>query len=129
MDLLEQVVNLEHAASEFGFRWETSHQIITQIQSECLEINEHLIGDISSINQAELQEEIGDLLHAVFSLCVFCDFSPRETLAHTLAKFERRFNAVKEITAEHGLSNLNGHSFDELMQIWHAAKVRCLKNS
>ena len=124
MDLLDQVVNLEEAASEFGFRWETSHQIMAQIQSECFEINEHIDNGLLTINQAELQEEIGDLLHAVFSLCVFCKFSPRETLAQTLTKFERRLNTVKDIAKEQGLSDLNGRSFDELMDIWQAAKAR-----
>ena len=124
MDLLDKVVVLEDDASQFGFRWETTGQIMAQIQSECMEINEHLGHGIAQANQAELQEEIGDLLHAVFSLCVFCNLSPRDTLEQTLTKFERRLNAVKEITREQGLNSLNGFLFDELMAIWHQAKVR-----
>ena len=124
MDLLDKIVVLEDDASMFGFRWETTGQIMAQIQSECSEINEHLDHGIMLANEAELQEEIGDLLHAVFSLCVFCNLSPRETLKQTLTKFERRLNAVKEITQEQGLNNLNGLPFDELMAIWNKAKVR-----
>jgi uncharacterized protein YabN with tetrapyrrole methylase and pyrophosphatase domain len=122
MDLLEKVVILENEASEFGFRWENTNQIMAQIQSECVEINEHLEKGIAQANQSELQEEIGDLLHAVFSLCVFCNLSPRETLARTLDKFERRLKAVKDISKELGLTTLNGFSFDELMSIWQKAK-------
>lgn len=124
MDLLEKVVVLENEASEFGFQWETTDQIMAQIQSECVEINEHLDKGVEQANQAELQEEIGDLLHAVFSLCVFCKLSPRDTLAQTLTKFERRLNAVKEISKERGLTNLNGYPFDGLMEIWQKAKAR-----
>ena len=124
MDLLDKVVVLEDDASKFGFRWETTEQIMAQIQSECLEINEHLGNGTAQANQAELQEEIGDLLHAVFSLCVFCNLSPRNTLEQTLTKFERRLNAVKEITQKRGLDSLNGFSFDELMAIWGQAKMR-----
>lgn len=124
MDLLDKVVVLEKDASAFGFQWETAHQIMMQIQSECVEINEHLGQGEIPLNQAELQEEIGDLLHAVFSLCVFCNLSPRATLEQTLAKFERRLNAVKDISEEQGLANLQGRSFDELMAIWHKAKAR-----
>ena len=65
MNLLDKVVALENTASEFGFEWETTDQIMKQIQSECAEINEHLGLGIAA-NQAALQEEIGDLLHAVF---------------------------------------------------------------
>jgi uncharacterized protein YabN with tetrapyrrole methylase and pyrophosphatase domain len=124
MDLLDKVVRLENDASAFGFQWETTAQIMAQIQSECIEINEHLEKKIAQANQAQLQEEIGDLLHAVFSLCVFCNLSPKDTLAQTLDKFERRLKAVKDISQEQGLTHLNGFSFDELMVIWQKAKER-----
>lgn len=124
MDLLERVVVLENEASEFGFEWETTSQIMAQIQSECDEVNEHLLQGAPSANQAALQEEIGDLLHAVFSLCVFCKLSPRETLQQTLDKFEGRLNAVRDIAREEGIDNLAGYPFDELMVIWEKAKGR-----
>lgn len=124
MDLLDKVVSLENEASEFGFCWETTDQIMAQIQSECIEVDEHLRQGITQANQAELQDEIGDLLHAVFSLCVFCNLSPRVTLSETLIKFERRLKAVKDIAQEQEITHLNGHPFDELMAIWQQAKVR-----
>ena len=88
MDLFDKVVALEEDASKFGFRWETTAQIMNQIQSECVEIEEHLDDGIGTVCTANLQEEIGDLLHAVLSLCVFCKLSPRDTLHQSLAKFE-----------------------------------------
>jgi len=99
LNLLAKVVQLENEASEFGFQWETTKQIMEQIQSECLEINEHLDLDSTHANQEELQEEIGDLLHATFSLCVFCNLSPEDTLKNTLEKFEHRLKAVKSIAS------------------------------
>jgi len=128
MDLLEQVEKLEHTADQFGFRWENTDQIMAQIQSECMEINVHLHQPAEQLDRAELQEEIGDLLHAVFSLCVFCQFNPKNTLEKTLEKFGRRLEAVKKIASERGLNNLEGHSFDELMQIWSQAKQQVDKN-
>jgi len=122
MDLLEKVVFLEKEADAFGFKWENTDQIMAQINSECLEVGEHLHADIAKVNQVELQEEIGDLLHAVFSLCVFCNFSPQDTLEKTLEKFASRLNAVKQLANERGLANLNGFSFDELMGFWEQAK-------
>ena len=124
MDLLEKAVVLENEASEFGFQWETTDQIMAQIQSECIEINEHLNKGIEQANQAELQEEVGDLLHAVFSLCVFCQFSPEVTLEKTLTKFEHRLMAVKQLAAAQGLDTLEGCSFDELMVYWNEAKKK-----
>ena len=89
MDFLDKVVSLEEDASEFGFRWETPDQIMKQIESECDEIKEHIHIGNPQINKAALQEEIGDLLHAAFSLCVFYGFSPRVTLGQSLTKFEQ----------------------------------------
>ena len=122
MELLDKIVSLEESASEFGFRWETADQIMHQIQSEYEEVNEHLQHPLAQDNKAALQEEIGDLLHAVFSLCVFSGFSPRVTLGQSLTKFERRLRAVKLVAEERGLGNLDGKPFDELMHIWDRAK-------
>jgi len=124
MNLLDKVVQLEENASQFGFEWETTDQIMAQIKSECDEINEHLTQGVEDADRKALQEEIGDLLHAVFSLCVFCKFNPRDTLEQTLAKFERRLNAVKAIAQERGLTNLHGYPFEELMDVWQKAKIR-----
>jgi uncharacterized protein YabN with tetrapyrrole methylase and pyrophosphatase domain len=95
---------------------------MAQIQSECIKITEHL--NSPHENKAALQEEIGDLLQAVFSLCVFCRPDPEETLTLTLEKFQRRLQSVKAIAHEQQLSNLQGKSFDELMMIWKIAKNR-----
>ena len=125
MDLLDKVLYLEKDAEMFGFRWETREQIMAQIESECQEIREHLQAgdsDVTQTNQPALNEEIGDLLHAVFSLCVYCKFDPRDTMKNTLDKFERRLNAVKSIANEQGINHLNGYSFEELMRFWNSAK-------
>lgn len=120
--LLEKVEHLEHEAAHFGFQWENTAQIMQQIQSECLEVEAHLLSDDS--NRAHLEEEIGDLLHAVFSLCVFCQFSPTTTLKKSLEKFERRLQSVKSIAKEQALDSVHGRSFSELMSLWDEAKKR-----
>lgn len=122
MELLERVLAAELDADKFGFRWENTSQIMAQIQSECEEVNEHLENASQQITRSELQEEIGDLLHAVFSLCVYCKFNPKDTLRKTVEKFERRMNAVKTIANEQGLHQLDGLAFDDLMVFWDKAK-------
>lgn len=122
MNLLEKIAALENEAAEFGFQWETTDQIMAQIQSECIEVDEHLKAGVN--NSSALQEEIGDLLHAVFSLCVFCKLDLKDTLQQTVGKFERRLRAVKMIAHEKKLINLEGQTFDELMSIWKQAKSR-----
>lgn len=121
-DLLYQVQALEQAADDFGFSWENPQQIMAQILSECEEIQVHLKANSEQTNTQELQEEIGDLLHAVFSLAVFCQFNPKKTLEKTLSKFENRLTRVKQLAYSQGLCNLKGQPFDELMRFWNQAK-------
>ncbi len=118
MNILEKLLSLEHEAADFGFKWETAEQIIQQIKSEINEINVHL----KDGDRNKLQDEIGDLLHAVFSLCVFKQFDPEKTLAQSVDKFERRFRIVEKLAKEKGLNQLHGLSFKELMLLWDQAK-------
>lgn len=118
MNILKKLTALEHEASHIGFKWEAAEQIVSQIQSELSEIDVHL----KDGNKEKLQEEIGDLLHAVFSLCVFCQFEPEQTLEYSVDKFERRFKAVKKLAAEQGLTTLQGLPFSQLMEFWDQAK-------
>lgn len=111
-------------AEKIGFKWEKAEQIMAQIRSECAEVTVHLENPAQDVTQAHLQEEIGDLLYAVFSLCIFCKLSPEETLGKALTKFERRLQAVKQIMNEQKLVTLQGHAFNELMAIWEQAKRR-----
>ena len=123
MSILEKLTHLEKEAENFGFKWENTHQIMAQIKSECDEIDEHL-SHVTDDNKLKLQEEIGDLMHAVFSLCIFCEFDSKETLIKSVDKFDRRLNAVKAIAQENGITTLNGYAFDELMKFWDQAKKR-----
>lgn len=121
MSILKKMEHLEQEASDFGLQWETEDQIMVQIRNECLEIEEHFY---SPKQREDLQDEIGDLLHAALSLCIFCNFNPEETLRHSLDKFESRLNAMKEIAKNQGLTHLRGKSFNELMEYWEQAKTR-----
>lgn len=123
MNTFEKLTRLEKEAENFGFKWENTNQIMAQIKSECEEIDEHL-SPMTEDNKSKLQEEIGDLLHAVFSLCVFCKLDAEETLTKSVDKFQRRLNAVKAIAQEKGMTVLSSFSFDELMVLWEEAKQR-----
>ena len=121
--IFDDIDNLEKEAVLFGLQWETKAQIMAQIGNECLEIEEHLE---AKDKRAALQVEIGDLMHAVFSLCTYCNFDTELTLRKSLSKFEHRLNAMKVIAKEQGLENLQGKSFDELMRYWDLAKQRTM---
>lgn len=118
MDIFKKLVRLEKSADAFGFSWETADQIKEQIESELLEIKAHL----NDTDTSKLQEEMGDLLHAAFSLCIFCHLDPQITLTNSIDKFERRFEAVKTLSKQDNLHSLQGKTFEELMSYWKKAK-------
>ncbi|HSW93628.1 MAG TPA: MazG nucleotide pyrophosphohydrolase domain-containing protein [Gammaproteobacteria bacterium] len=117
-DLLKKLTALENEAATFGFKWDAASQIMAQIRSELAEIEDHL----HDTDRVRLQEEIGDLLHAAFSLCIFCQLDANETLSKSVMKFASRFNAVKQLAQIEGLQDLNGQPFNKLMALWDQAK-------
>lgn len=123
--LLKKVEKQELVAKEFGFYWENFHQIIEQIQSECIEIQETW----DKKNTAHLQEEVGDLIQAAVSLAVFCKFDPHETLSKSIEKFQRRYDVVVQLARNDGLENLHHQSSETLMDYWKRAKAKCSRCS
>ena len=123
MDIIEKLVAVESDADNFGFSWSDTSQIMDQIKSECLEVNEHLSVPVAERDIAALEEELGDLLHAVFSLTIFCNFDPEKTLANATQKFEKRLMKVKQLALDEGIDSLEGFDFEDLMRFWQKAKV------
>lgn len=118
MNSLIKLFELEKEAAEFGFAWDNSTQIMLQILSECSEVKAHLQDE----NKEKLQEEIGDLLHAIFSLCAFNKIDAYDTLEKSVYKFERRFRTVQVLAKEKGYTSLRGETFENLMNLWDKAK-------
>jgi uncharacterized protein YabN with tetrapyrrole methylase and pyrophosphatase domain len=119
-NLIEKLIELEVRAKQQGFYWQDVNAIIQQIYSECDEVKELLSDQHTSV--VRLKEEIGDLMHAVVSLCLYCDFSPKKTLAQAVSKFEKRFNMIKVLAEKDGHQDFHGKTADQLTQYWQEAK-------
>lgn len=117
---LNDLVALEKDARAFGFDWPNIPVIIDQAIDECREIRETLEHQEPL---ERLQEEIGDLLHTAVSLCIFAGFDVDETLAKVNDKFAARMQAIKTLTRQQGLENLNAQSFEYMLQLWDKAKA------
>lgn len=120
METFKKLIKLETQAKEYGFYWPDTKSIIEQINSEIIEIEE-LLQDTKHSTE-HLNEEIGDLLHAVFSLCIYHNYDPQVTLEKSLAKFEKRFNKVKELALNDGFTDLKNNPIAESMKYWQQAK-------
>lgn len=108
----------ESKAKAFGFYWENIDQLIEQIQSECLEIQEAW----QKQDRGHLQEEVGDLLLAAISLAVFCKIDAEETLHKSLEKFQKRYARLVSLAEQDGHANLKGKSMEVLTNYWNQAK-------
>jgi GNAT superfamily N-acetyltransferase/NTP pyrophosphatase (non-canonical NTP hydrolase) len=119
MDALQKLIYLEQDARKFGFDWPDQFMILDQIIDECREVREEIDQDS---NREKLQEEIGDLLHSVISLCVFSGFNALETISKTNAKFSKRMQLLKELTKQNDLEDLKGKSIDFMLNLWREVK-------
>jgi len=120
MDILNKLVLLEEDARAFGFNWPHVKAIIDQLASEVDEVRDAIDSNEPSMR---VQEEIGDVLHDVISLCVFLNFDVKDVLLKAHDKFARRMAFVKEITQKRGLKDLRGQSIEFMLKIWDEAKV------
>lgn len=118
--LLQRVEELERISREFGFYWERIDQLIEQIRSECVEVQEAWENN----DRTHLQEEVGDLIMATVSLAIFCELDPRETLRKSIEKYDRRFTKLVELAKKDGHENLAGQPFDVLNDFWIRAKKK-----
>ena len=123
-NVLNGLIFLEKEAKVFGFDWPNEIMIIDQALDECREIKEVINNNES---RERLQEEIGDLLHSAISLCVFTGFDVEETLSKVIVKFGSRMQAIKSLTEAEGLVNLQGQSFDFMLELWKQAKQITVK--
>ncbi len=116
---LKQVEEQEIEARKFGFYWEHIDQLIEQVRSECLEVQDAW----QKNDRSHLQEEVGDLIQATVSLAVFCGFDPRETLLKSVEKFQKRYDTCVKLVHDDGYADLRDQPFnDVLLSYWKRAK-------
>lgn len=120
MSALKKLIALEKKSAMMGFNWPDVEAILEQAISECEEIRQSI-----KLNegQTRLQEEVGDLLHAAVSLCIFAKLDVEQTVAQTTKKFEARLNALEKIMKERGYASLEGQPFDFMLDFWAEAKL------
>lgn len=118
-DVLNELILIQQDAINFGFSWPNMSMLIEQIISECKEI-EQAYKDNESNHR--IQEEIGDLLHAAISLCIFHGFDVKQTILKNNNKFRGRLQELKIITKDKGLSNLHQQPIKLLINLWKQAK-------
>jgi ATP diphosphatase len=115
---LKRAEKLGNRAARVGFDWPDRQGVRDKIHEELDEL-ELAVG---SREQADIDEEFGDLLFAVVNLARHLDIDAENALARANHKFERRFRAMEaEIVAQGGFRGL---SLETMERSWRAAKGR-----
>lgn len=116
---LNKLLTAEKKAIDCGFVWPNSDMALDQLISEAHEVRQ-AIGENES--RERIQEEIGDLIHASLSLCIFMKFDVEETLIQAGNKFEKRLSKMLKIAQEQGYSSLKNQPTEVLLHLWELAK-------
>jgi ATP diphosphatase len=115
---LMRAVKLQKRAARVGFDWPDTVQVLDKIAEESAE----LVEARDTLTQAEITEEMGDLLFVMANLARHLDVDPEEALRAANAKFTRRFRAIEVALAD---QNRRPEDSDlaEMDALWNAAKA------
>jgi len=116
---LKRAQKLGKRASSVDFDWPDRVGVRAKIREELDELEQA----VGTRNQADIEEEFGDLLFAVVNLARHLDVDPENALTVANHKFERRFRDMERAVMASG-DVLQGQSLESLDKAWRAAKNR-----
>ena len=108
---------LQDKSAAVGFEWDSINQVIRKIDEE---LDELKLG-IKKKDQANIEEEIGDLLTTIVNLSRFLNISSELALKKANKKFYRRFTQLEKLILVDN-KIINDLSLDELMLYWIKVK-------
>lgn len=120
MDNLKGLIDIEIEMREFGIEWPSNEVIISQIISECNEVKSAIVNKES---KQRIQEELGDVLSSVISLCISLQFNVDDTIQMSTIKFSKRLSTIKKLLKALKINNLQGKDFNFVLDIWEKAKL------
>ena len=121
---LLRAVKLQKRAARVGFDWPEAGQVIDKIIEEAGE----LVAARDSLTQAEVADEMGDLLFALANLARHLRVDPEAALRGTNDKFTRRFRYIEAALARIGRSPAEA-TLTEMETLWQAAKRDAAQNN
>lgn len=115
---LTRAVKLQKRAARVGFDWPDTGQVVAKIAEEAAE----LVEARDRLTQAEVAEEMGDLLFVMANLARHMEIDPEAALRAANAKFARRFARIEAWLAETGRRPADS-TLQEMDALWTRAKA------
>ena len=110
---------VQKKAADVGFDWADVDGALRKSYEEIGELEQA----IASSDQANIEEEIGDLLFSVVNVSRFCKINAEEALRHATDKFINRFE-ILEKNAQQLEKKLSEITLDEMEDLWQKAKLQ-----
>ena len=118
-DSLKQALALQLACASVGFDWPSAEPVFEKVIEELEEIKEAIANP--NKKQADIAEEMGDLLFVCVNLSRHLAIDPSEALVNANQKFANRFAFIEErLSAQNKAAE--DCSLEALEALWQDAK-------
>jgi MazG family protein len=117
---LTRANKLGKRAALVGFEWPDVAGALDKLDEELGELRAEVAG---SAGEAEIQNELGDVLFCVVNVCRYLKIDPETALRGANAKFERRFGYVERRLREQG-RRVGEATLEEMDRLWDEGKGR-----
>jgi tetrapyrrole methylase family protein/MazG family protein len=108
---------LQLKATKVGFDWEKIEDVFGKLDEEIGELKDA----IGKKNNAEMEDELGDILFVLVRVANSVDVNPEFALRKTINKFIARFEHIETQAAEQG-RRLSEMTLAEMDALWDQAK-------
>ena len=110
---------IQKRCSAVGFDWNSLGPVLEKVHEEIDEVMHE--AQQAVVDEAKLEEEMGDLLFATVNLSRHLGVKAETALQKANIKFERRFREVERIVASRGLE-MSGIDLDAMEEVWQEVK-------
>ena len=105
---------ITNVVKEYGFKWESTDQILEKLEEEINELKEA----IKSKNDSDIKNEFGDVYFTLLNLSNFLKLNPESALQKTNKKFLDRFSIIEH----HARDNIKQQTPKDFQRLWEIAK-------
>lgn len=115
---LTRAVKLQAKAAEVGFDWPDIGPVFEKIKEEIQELEQAR----SSVYQAAIEEEFGDLMFVMANLARHLKIDPEKALAQANSKFIRRFRHIERRLAEQNVPLVEA-GLERMDALWNEVRA------
>ena len=118
-----KATRIQEKAKQVGFEWDNKEDVWAKVKEEMFELQEA----IQTKQQADIEEEFGDVLFSLANYARFLQVDAEGALEKTNKKFIRRFQEMEKIAIAAG-KLLSDMSLLEMDSIWNEVKQQMKQN-